>query len=168
MLKRLALVLAVGLATVALAHHILAIGSYGRGTATTHDGRVGTFHYSVSKRTAQGRHPMFEGSLRFEQHANHHGPYVLIQMDRPAAVAVNGHAGEFSGPGSLTRTVKGHHQTVHGTVSVFAHDRRNPHHNPHGDPDVFRIHFTDKHNTTFSFDGSVHSGDLVVFSRQEH
>lgn len=168
MLKRLALVLVAGFATVAFAHHILAVGSYGRGTATTHDGRVGSFHYSVTKRTAEGHHPQFEGSLRFEQQQNHHGPFVLIQMGRPSAVAVNGHACEFAGPGSLTRTVKGHHETVHGQVSVFVNDRRNPHHTPHNDADLFRIQFTDKHNTTFTFDGTVHSGDLVVFSRQEH
>lgn len=33
---------------------------------------------------------------------------------------------------------------------------------------MFRIQFADKHNTTFSFNDTVHSGDLVVFSRQEH
>ncbi len=168
MLKKTLIIASVALATVALANHILAIGSYGKGTAATHDGRVGSFHFSVTKRTAPGHHPAFEGSLRFEQQQNHNGPRVLVQMGRPAAVnGVDGGVCEFSGPGSLTRVVKGHHETLHGTVSANVVDRRNPNHTPHNSPDLIRVRFVNA-NTTFTFDGTVHSGDLVVFSRQEH
>jgi hypothetical protein len=167
MLRKVLILCFAGFATVALAHHILAIGSNGSGTATTHDGRVGTFHHSVVKRTAPKHHPTFDGSLAFEQHANHFGPWVSIQMGRPTAVAVAGTVCEFSGAGSLSRLVNGHKVTEHGHVSVPVNDRRNPHHTPHNDPDTFSIQFVNK-GTTFSFDGTLHNGDLVVFSRQEH
>lgn len=167
MFKKALIIAAASLAAFALAHHVTVIGSYGRGTATTHDGRIGTFHYSVSKRTDGVHHPQFQGSLSFEQHDNKHGPWVRIQMGTPSVVnGVNGGVCEFSGPGSLTRMVKGHPETVHGTVSANVVDRRNPHHTPHNPPDLFRVRFMNEH-TTFIFDGTVHSGDLVVFSRTE-
>ena len=169
MLKKLCFLSVLCLAALAVASHILAIGSHGSGTATTQDGRNGAFHFSVVKRTSQGHHPAFEGSLRLEQHHSKHGPWVLVQMGRPTVVnGVEGGVCEFSGPGSLTRLVEGHQQTVHGTVSANVVDRRNPHHTPHNPPDLIRVRFVDKHNQTFMFDGTVHSGDLVVFSRQEH
>lgn len=168
MFKKVLIIATAALAAIVLADHILVIGSSGRGTATTHDGRVGTFHYSVSKRTAPEHHPQFHGSLSFEQHHNHHGPWVRIQMGTPSVVnGVDGGVCEFSGRGSLTRMVKGHQVTEHGTVSARVVDRRDPHHTPHNPPDLFLVRFTSAH-TTFLFDGTVHSGDLVVFHRREH
>jgi len=166
MLKKLLVLSAIAITTIALAH-ILAVGSYGRGAATTHDGRVGAFDYSVSKRTAEGHLPQFEGRLRFEQHQNHAGRWVVIEMGKPAMVGVVGNVCEFAGRGSLTRERNGHHETVYGHVSVRVVDRRNLHH-PHNDPDLFRIVFQDAHHNSFRFDGLVDHGDLVVFSRHEH
>ncbi|MEO7453636.1 MAG: hypothetical protein ABIV13_02605 [Fimbriimonadales bacterium] len=169
MLKKLCFLSVLCFAALAAASHILAIGSHGSGTATTQDGRNGSFHFSVVKRTAKGHHPTFEGSLRFEQHHNNHGPWILVEMGRPSVVS-GGKGGvcEFAGTGSLTRVVEGHQQTVHGTVTARVVDRRNPHHTPHNPADLIRVSFVDKHNQTFTFDGTVHSGDLAVFSRQEH
>lgn len=168
MFKKALIITTVALAALVLANHITVIGSNGRGTATTQDGRVGSFNYSVSKRTDGVHHPVFHGSLSFEQHENHHGPWARIQMGVPSVVnGVDGGVCEFSGPGSLTRMVKGHQQTEHGTVSARVVDRRNPHHTPHNPPDLIRVRFMNEH-TTFLFDGTVHSGDLVVFTRQEH
>ncbi|MBA3726354.1 MAG: hypothetical protein H0W86_07845 [Armatimonadetes bacterium] len=166
MLKKLLVLSAVGITAIALAD-ILAVGSYGHGTTAAHDGRVGSFDYSVSKRTAEGHPPQFEGRLRFEQYQNHAGRWVVIEMGTPAMVGVIGNVCEFAGRGSLTRERNGHQETVYGHVSVRVVDRRNLYH-PHNDPDVFRITFQDAHQNTFSFDGLVDHGDLVVFSRREH
>lgn len=85
MTRKLFVLFALGVTAVVVADHIIAIGSSGRGSATTHDGRTGTLHYSVLKRTAKGHNDQFEGSLRFEQLGNHHGPWVLVEMGRPTA-----------------------------------------------------------------------------------
>lgn len=166
MLKRGLVFCAVGLAAVALANHILVVGSEGEGAAVTGDGRVGGFNYSVIKRTTAEHRPLLRGRLRFEQRANDHGPWALIEMRGPSAIGARGNVAEFTGPGSLTRLVRGHRVTLQGHISVRVVDRRNPHH-ASDHPDQFRIHFTSR-QTNFSFDGKLHNGDLVVFSRREH
>jgi hypothetical protein len=167
MLKRVFVAAILSLAAFALADHILAVGSYGRGTAVAADGRVGSFNYSVVKRTSEGHDPAIEGHLVFEQHHNDFGRFVRIEMFTPHIVDVAGNVCEFVGPGTLTRLIKGERFTVHGRVSVRVADRR-PEHDVTHDPDTFRINFTDKHETSYSFDGRVHDGDLVVFTRREH
>ncbi|MDQ2985320.1 MAG: hypothetical protein M3R13_01200 [Armatimonadota bacterium] len=167
MFKKLCLLSVVCLAAVAAADHILAVGSNGHGTVTAQDGRVGAFHYAVVKRTAEGHHPRFEGSLRFEQRDNEAGDWAVVRMGTPRAVRVDRNMCEFMGPGAMTTVVKGQNVTVHGRVSGVVVDRRNPRH-PHGEPDIFRIRFEDEHHNVFMFNGIVHDGDLVVFTRVLH
>ena len=153
------------LAAFALADGLL-VSSTGKGGATTSDGRVGSFDYAVSKRTASNGAVKFEGRLRFEQRPNDHGRYVLIEMGAPDGLGLGANPSvcEFGGRGVLVLIVEGRRVNYGGRVSVRVVDNRNEAH-PAGDPDAFRIRFTGERGLTFAFEGRVDRGDLIVTSR---
>lgn len=170
MLKKLFLLAIVSCAAIAVADHILVVGSEGHGSALTSDGRRGNFDYRAVKTTAPHHRPRFDGQLRFEQlHTSAHRG-VLIEMGRPSFVGVSGNVCEFGGAGVMrVQTASGHHELVRGRVSVRVVDNRHPHHEHEHDPDIFRIHFASLHgNISYSFEGLVDHGDLAVFSRHSH
>jgi hypothetical protein len=160
MLKRIVLFVALAIATLAFAiAQQTSAGSYGHGTAIN-GARIATFDYNVNKSVVH-KHESFSGWLHFTEHGTH---AASIEMGAPTSLSVSGHACDFAGPGSLTSLdAHGHPFTVHGHVSVHVVDNRNPHH-AGGDPDSFAISFHGK-TIDYSFDGSVHDGDLVVFSK---
>ncbi len=148
------------LAAIALADGILA-GSYGKGASTSADGRVASFDYSETKRTASNGNTKFEGRLRFEQRQNDHGRYVLIEMGVADALGVSGNVCEFGGRGHLIVISNNRRVSYNGRVSVRAVDRRNAEH-PKGDPDLLRIRFVGERDLTFEFEGPLREGDLKV------
>lgn len=147
-------------AAIALADGILA-GSYGKGSAVTTDGRIASFDYSETKRTASNGSQKFEGKLRFEQRQNDHGRYVLIEMSAADALGVSGNVCEFGGRGRLTILVNKKPASFGGRAYVRAVDRRNLEH-PNLDADQFRIRFIGEKDLTFDFEGLVREGDLKV------
>jgi hypothetical protein len=162
-MKRILVISALSLAALALAVNG-SVGSEGRGTARTQDGRIGRFEYRVVKTTI-GEHSNLEGRLRFEQVANAAGRPALVEMGTPRTVGVENNICRFAGPGSLT-IPDGHggHRTIRGSVHGVAADIRT-HAHPDGH-DRLEINFSaGEHNITFNFAGQVGDGDLVVFTR---
>jgi hypothetical protein len=162
-MKRFLVISALSLAALALAVNG-SVGSEGRGTARSQDGRIGRFEYRVVKTTV-GEHTNLEGRLRFEQVANAAGRPALIEMGTPRIVNVEENICRFAGHGSLT-VPDGHggHRTLRGTVHGVAVDIRT-HAHPEGH-DRFEINFAAaERGVTFSFAGQVGDGDLVVFKR---
>ena len=151
------------LAALALADGLL-LGSSGKGRLDTADGRTGSFTYDVSKRIASNGKATFAGKLRFEQQPNTAGPYALIEMGVPSTLTENGNVCEFSGHGILTALVDGKRVQFGGTVSVRVSDRHDPATSA-GDPDTFRIRFLGEKGLTFSSEGLLTSGDLIVTSK---
>ena len=166
-MKKFSAVLLALAATLALADHLIVTGSGGHGMATTVNGRMGNFHYSLFKTIQAGHHDVLSGSLQFEEVASHAGHRAVVKMGRPSTVTVHGNWCRVQGNGSLTRMVNGHEVTVHGSVTLNATDRRNNFH-PHNPADIFRLTFTNGHGTTYAFDGLVTTGDLWVYTRHSH
>lgn len=171
MLKRMLLIGVAAMAAIALADHILVVGSEGTGRAVSADNRVGEFRYNVRKATAEGHHPRLDGSLRFAQAATAAHPGLVIEMGKPRYVEVppDSHVCEFGGPGTLTiRRPNGSRHSIRGRVDCRVVDRRNPTTNT-GDPDLFRIRFSSEHSDhAYHFEGHLTHGDLVVFRRRTH
>jgi hypothetical protein len=171
MIKRLLLIGVAAIAACALADHILVVGSEGQGTAQSEDGRRGEFRYNVRKASTEGHRPRFDGSLRFAQVATSTHPGLVIEMGRPSYVEVppDSHVCEFGGPGVLVlRRLNGTREQIRGRVDCRVVDRRFPDH-PENPADIFRIRFHAAHgDRTYSFEGLVTHGGLVVFRRRAH
>src|SRR5688572_2542685 len=103
MLKRLVVLGAIATVTLAFAAQAGQVqGANGQGTARAGDGRIGEFNFEVIKRTINS-HSRLEGRLVFSSSSrvNNNPVHTRITLHELGALAVEGHACEFSGAGLL-------------------------------------------------------------------
>lgn len=137
----------------------------GRGTARSEDGRRASFQLNARKLTS-GDHVRKSGTATFEISDRETVGGVRIHMRELRDITVDGNVARFEGPGGIRfRTRRGVVER-NGQVHVVVRNNRRPD-GPREPRDRVAVRFVaEEPNLTYSYEGNVMEGDVVVGRRE--
>lgn len=136
----------------------------GKGWAESGDHRRGQFDFEIAKKHVENR-DLANGRFQIECTDPNVEGVVRIKTREIGELNFDGHRANFAGPGSIRFVRRSNHEVVErgGRVRVMALDNRAAGSHD-GSPDRIAVTFTGegKNPITYSFEGNVYDGDIVV------